>query len=240
MGNSTHLGKTPPLKAKPSWRSSNARKHSNTGCVAHAATTEAPQPSVTTRESQSEHAKSLQLCLAFCNPIHCSFPSSPVCGISQPTILEWVAMPSSRASSWPRDQTCIIYVTCWQMNYLPLDPNWDAHKSDQFSSVAQSCLFVTPWTAAHQASVFITNTQSLLKFMSIESVMPSNHLILCHPLLLLPSIFPSISLFKWANSLHQEAKVLEIQLQHQSSGLISFRMDWLDLFAVHGILKSLL
>ena len=70
-------------------------------------------------------------------------------------------------------------------------------------------LFVTPWTAARQASLSITNSRSLLKLMSIESVMTSNHLILCHPLLLLPSIFPSISLFKWVSSSHQVAKVLQ-------------------------------
>ena len=77
-------------------------------------------------------------------------------------------------------------------------------------------LFVTPWTAARQASLSITSSRSLPKFMSIESVMPFNHLILCHPLLLLPSIFPHQGLFKWVSSLHQMAKVLEFQLQHQS------------------------
>ena len=87
----------------------------------------------------------------------------------------------------------------------------------QFSSVAQSCLFATPWTAAHQASMSITNSQSLPKLMSIESVMPSNHLILCRPLLL-PTLNLSQhqGLFKSVSSLHQVAKVLEFQLQHQS------------------------
>ena len=94
-------------------------------------------------------------------------------------------------------------------------------------------------------SLSITNSQRLLKLMSIELVMPSNHLILCHSLPLLPSIFPSQGLFKWVSSLHQVAKVLEFQLQHQSfsneySGLISFRMDWLDLLVVQGTLKRLL
>ena len=87
----------------------------------------------------------------------------------------------------------------------------------QFSSVqslSRVRLFAIPWTAAHQASLSFTNSRSLPKPMSIESVMPSNHLNLCHPLLLLPSIFPS--LFKWVSSLHQVAKVLEFQLQHQS------------------------
>ena len=87
--------------------------------------------------------------------------------------------------------------------------------SVQFSSVQSLShvqLFVTPWTAARQTSLSITSSQSLPKSMSIESVMPSNHLILCRPFLLLPSIFPSISV----NSSHQVARVLEFQLQHQS------------------------
>ena len=110
-------------------------------------------------------------------------------------------------------------------------------------SLCRVRLFVTPWTAACQASLSFTVSWSLLKFMSIESMMPFNHLILCHPLLLWPSIFPSIRVF-WVNSLHQVAKLLELQLHRQSfqwiSGLISFRMDWLDLLAVQGTLKSLL
>ena len=86
---------------------------------------------------------------------------------------------------------------------------------------------VTPWTAARQASLSITNSWSLLKLMSIESVVPSNHLILCCPLLLLPSIFPSIrGFFKWVSSSHQVAKVLEFQFQHQSFQWI-FRTDFL-------------
>ena len=97
--------------------------------------------------------------------------------------------------------------------------------SVQFSlvqSLSRVQLFATPWIAARQASLSITNSRSLPKLMSIESVMPSNHLILCHPLLLLPPIPPSIrvfsnqSLFQWVNSLHEVAKVLEFQLQHQS------------------------
>ena len=102
--------------------------------------------------------------------------------------------------------------------------------------VAQSCpTLCTPWTAAPQASLFITSSQSLLKLTSIELVMPSNHLIL------LPSVFPSIRVFHWVGSSHQVAKVLELQLQHQSfheySQLIYFWIDWFDLFAVQGTLK---
>ena len=77
-------------------------------------------------------------------------------------------------------------------------------------------LFATPWIAARQASLSITNSQSSLRLMAIESVMPSSHLILCHPLLLLPTIPPSISLFQWVNYSHEMAKVLEFQLQHHS------------------------
>ena len=105
-------------------------------------------------------------------------------------------------------------------------------------------LFATPWTAARQASLSINNSRSLLKLMSIKLVMPSNHLILCHPLLLLPPIFPSIRVFSnesvlcirwpkyWSFS-------FSISPSNEYSGLISFRMDWLDLLAVQGTLKSL-
>ena len=131
----------------------------------------------------------------------------------------------------------------------------------QFSSVAQSCptlcnpssvqlfsrvrRFATPWTATHQASLSITNSRSLLKFTPIESVTPSNHLILCHPLLLLPSIFPSIRVFSnesvlcirwpkyWSFS-------FSISPSNEYSGLIYLRMDWLDLLAIQRTLKSLL
>ena len=119
---------------------------------------------------------------------------------------------------------------------------------DQFSSVqslSHVCLFATPWTAAHQVSLSITNSQSLLKLMSIESVIPSNHIILCHPLLLLPSIFPSIRVFCNESVLHITwpkywSFSSSISPAKEYSGLISFRMDWLDLLAVQGTLKSLL
>ena len=106
-------------------------------------------------------------------------------------------------------------------------------------------LFATPWTSARQASLSITNSRSLLKLMSIESVMPSNHLILCHPLLLLPSIFPSIRVFTNESVLHIRwpkywSFSFSISSSNEYSGLISFRMGWLDLLAVQGTLKSLL
>jgi len=106
-------------------------------------------------------------------------------------------------------------------------------------------LFVTPWAAAHQASLSITSSWSLLKLMSIELVMPTNHLILYHPLLLLSSIFPSIRVFSNQSVLRIRwpkywSFSFNISPSNEHSGQISFRMDWLDLLAVQGTLKSLL
>ena len=105
-------------------------------------------------------------------------------------------------------------------------------------------LFATPWTAARQASLSITNSQSLLKLMSIKLVMPSNHLILCHPILLPPSIFPSNRAFSNESVLRNRwpkywSFSFSISPSNEYSGLISFSMDWLDLLAVQGILNSL-
>ena len=112
-------------------------------------------------------------------------------------------------------------------------------------SLSHVWLFVTPWTVAHQVSLSITNSRSLPKFMSIESVMPSNQLILCCPLLLLPSIFPNIRVFSNESALRIRwskywSFSLNISPSNEHPGLISFRMDWLDLLAVQGTLKSLL
>ena len=106
-------------------------------------------------------------------------------------------------------------------------------------------LFATPWTVAHQASLSFTIFQSLLRLMSIELVMPSSHLILCHPLLLLPSVFPSIRVFSSESALCIRWPkywnfCFSSSPSNEYSGLISFRMDWLDLLAVQGTLKSLL
>jgi len=111
-------------------------------------------------------------------------------------------------------------------------------------SLSHVRLFATPWMAAHQSSLSITNSQSLLKLMSIKSVMSSNHLILCHPLLP-PPIFPSIRIFSNESVLHIRwskywSFSFSISPSNEYSGLISFRMDWLDLLAVQGTLKSLL
>ena len=117
--------------------------------------------------------------------------------------------------------------------------------ASQFSLVAQSCpTFATLLTAACQASLSVTNFQSLFKLVSIESVMPSNHLILCRPLLLLPSIFPSIRVFSSESVLIRWPKYwsfsFSISPSSEYSGLLSFRMNWLGLLAVQGTLKSLL
>ena len=119
-------------------------------------------------------------------------------------------------------------------------------RSGQFNSVAHLCLTLSDAMGCNmQASLSITNSQSLLKLMSFESVMPYNHLILCFPLLLLPSIFPSIRVFSNESALRIRLPKywsisFNISPSNEHSGLISFRMDWLDLLAVQGTLKSLL
>ena len=122
-------------------------------------------------------------------------------------------------------------ITSWQINSVQL--------------ISHVRLFATPWTAACQASLSITNSQSLLKLMSIASVMPSKHLMLCRPLLLLPPIPPSVRVFSNESTLRMRwpkywSFAFSIIPSKEIPGLISFRMDWLDLLAVQGILKSLL
>ena len=180
-------------------------------------------------------------------------------------------MSSFRGSSWPRDWTCISYVLCFgrQVLYherhlvnlpypyinqkvavtcLLILSKEDLKQGIQFSSIQSLIhvlLLVTPWTAAPQASLSFTNSQNLLKLMSIESVMPSNHLILGHPLFLPPSIFPSIRVFSSESVLHirrpkYRSFSFSVNPSNEYSGLISFRMDWWDLLAVQGTLNSLL
>ena len=124
----------------------------------------------------------------------------------------------------------LIYLSCFQFRSVQL-----------FSSVQ---LFVTPWTAARQASLSITNSRSLLKPMSLKSVMPSHHLLLCHPLLLLSSVFPSIRDFSNESVLRIRwpeywGFSFSISPSNEHSGLISSRIDWFDLFAVQETLKNL-
>ena len=112
-------------------------------------------------------------------------------------------------------------------------------------SLSCARLFATPWTVAHQASLSFTLSWILLQLLSVESVVPSNHLILCHPLLLLPSVFPSIRVFSNQSVLHIRwpnywSFSFSVSPSNEYSGLISFRVDWFDLFAVQGTLRSLL
>ena len=121
----------------------------------------------------------------------------------------------------------------------------ECQRIDAFELWCWRRLLRIPWTTAHKASLSFTISQSFLKFMSIELVMPSNHLILCHPLLLLPSIFPNIRVFSNEWTLHMRwpkywSFSFSIIPSKEHPGLISFRMDWLDLLAVQGTLKSLL
>ena len=154
-------------------------------------------------------------------------------------------------SYWCMDRTSKINLAqlpppmcSWQECHLCLYPlcQWQQFSVQLLSRV---WLFATPWIAAHQASLSITNSRSWLKLMSIESVRPSSHLILCRPLLLLPPISPSIRVFSNESTLHMMwpkywSFSFNISPSNEHPGLISFRMDWLDLLAVQGPLKSLL
>ena len=143
-------------------------------------------------------------------------------------------------------RSTMYYLIFFNISFFPefTFSKWYAFSSVQLLK-SRVQLFATPWTAARQASLSITNSQNLLKVMSSESLMPSNHLILCHPLLLLPSIFPSIRVFSNESTLHIKwpkdwSFSFSINPSSEHPGLISFRMDWLDLLAVQGTLKSLL
>ena len=130
-------------------------------------------------------------------------------------------------------------VRIWPLDHLI---GLHLHSSVQFSCVQ---FFVTPWTAAHHAVLSVTNSWTLLKLMSIESVMPSKHVILCRPLLFPPSIFPSIMIFSNESALRIRwpkywSFSFNISPSNEYSGLISFRIDWLGLLAIQGTLKSLL
>ena len=143
----------------------------------------------------------------------------------------------------PNTINCQEYHTCLQFHMAIQKQGKIRRLLSSVQSLSCVLLFATSWTAAPQASLSITNTQSLLKLMSIESVISSNHLILCRPLLLLPSVFPSIRVFS-NQSLHIMwpdfwSFSFSISPSNEYSGFMLFRIDWLDLFAVQGILKSL-
>ena len=137
------------------------------------------------------------------------------------------------------------YESIANQNYNEVSPHTSQNQFSSVQSLSRVRLFATPWTAAHQASLSITNSWSLLKLTSTELVMPSNYLILCCPLLLLPSIFPSIKVFSKDSVLRIRwpkywSFSFSINPSNEYSGLVSFRMDWLDLLAVQGTCKSLL
>ena len=175
----------------------------------------------------------------------CSPPGPSFHGIFQARILDCVVISFSRGSSWPWDWMHLFCLLHWQLDSLAL-----CHLGSPlfcFFIVVQllSCVHfsMTPWTAAHQATLSFTISWSLLKLMSIESVMTLNHLILCRPLLLLPSVFPSIRVFsnelaffvRWTKYWRFN---FSISPSNEYSGLIFFRIDWFDLLAVQGTPKS--
>ena len=176
----------------------------------------------------------------FYDPMDWSLPGSTVRGISLARIPEWVPISFSRWSWWSRDETC---VSCISGGLFTTEP---PVQSVQFSSVTQSCLTLwDPMNHTTQASLSTTNSRSSLKLMSIELVMPSSHLILCRPLLLLPPIPPSIRVFSNESAVRMRwpkywSFSFGISPSYEHPELISFRMDWLDLLAVKGTLKSLL
>ena len=130
-----------------------------------------------------------QLCLSLCDPMDCSLSGSSVHGILQAGILDWVAISFSKVSSWARDWT---WVSCTAGRFFTI---WATVQFSSVQSLSRVWLFAIPWIAARQASLSTTNSQNSLKLMSIESVMPSSHLILCRPFLLLPPIPLSIRVF---------------------------------------------
>ena len=174
-------------------------------------------------------------------PSCCRFPPDLLC-LFCPTLL-----------IYPADAVSVIFMKHSSDHILSFIPEPSVAPSCLQDKLLISCyvvqwlscvqLFATPWTAARQAFLSFTIFWSLLKLMSTESVMPSNYLILCHPLLLLPSIFPSVRVFSSESALHirwPKYWSLSISPSNEYSGLISFRIDWFDVLAVHGTLKSLL
>ena len=169
----------------------------------------------------------------------CSPLGSSLRGILQARILEWVAMPSSRGSSWPRDQTHVFYFPCIGRQILYQQCHLGSLLYTfvvQLSSRVQ--LFATPRTAACQASLSFTVSLSFLKLMTTESVMPSSHLIFYRPLLLLPSVLPSIRVSSTESSVHiRWLKYWSFSISPSSEylGLISFRIEWFDFLASKGL-----
>ena len=203
-------------------------------------------------------AKSLQLSLTLCDPMDHIPPGFLSMGFSKQE--HWSGLPCPPPGDLPDSgiepkslmspaSACGFFTSSvtWEALVIRILFSKYSFPTSLYSvqSLSRVRLFATPWTAAHQASLSITSSWNLLKLMSIESVMPSNHLILWHPLLLLPSIFPSIrvnsnesvSRIKWSKYWSYS---FSISPSNEYSGLISFRKDWLDFLEVQGTLKSLL
>ena len=158
-------------------------------------------------------------------------------------ILEWAVKPADlpHPGMKPESPASLYHFTTEPLG----KPRYNTHQFSSVQSLSRVRLFSTPWIAAHQASLSITNSRSLLKLMPIDLVMPSSHLILCHPLLLLPPIPPSIRVFPNESTLCTRwpkywSFSFSISPSNEHPGLISFRMDWLDLLSVKGTLKSFL
>ena len=173
------------------------------------------------------HTQSLQLCLTLCDPMDYSPPGSSVHGILQARILEWPAMPSSRGASLPRDRTCVSCISCTADGFFTAEPPEKPHNFSQVQSLSRVRFFVTPWTAARQASLSITNSWSTPKthvHWVGDAIRPSHSL--SSPSRHDFDLSQHQGLFKWVSSSHQVAKVLEFQLQHQSFHL-TLRIDLL-------------
>ena len=171
-----------------------------------------------------------------------NFPRPSVVNLS-PNFSPWQPFFAISRMSHNHTACCLCF---WLLPFaFEIHLEWASVQFSSVQSLSRVWLFATPWIAARQASLSITNSRSLLKLMPIKSVMTSSHLILCHPLLLLPSIPPSIRVFSNESTLHIRwpkywSFSFSISPSNEQPGLISFRMDWLDLLAVQGTLKSLL
>ena len=192
-------------------------------------------------KSESEVTQS---CPTLSDPMDCSLPGSSVHGIFQARVLEWGAIAFS-AGHLVLSKISIRNLVHTKMSLILSSFQTISVQFSSLQSLSRVWLFATPWIAARQASLSITNSQSSLRLTSIESAMPSSHLILWHPLLLLPPIPPSIRVFSNESTLRMRwpkywSFSFSIIPSKETPGLTSFRMDWLDLLAVQGTLKNLL
>ena len=161
-----------------------------------------------------------------CNPVDCSPPGSTVREMLQVRMLEWVVMPSSSGSSDPETEPGSPTFPSLAGGFLAASTTWKSYAVAVVQSLCRVWLFATPWTATYQASLSFIISQSLLKLISIELMMPSNHLILCHPLLLLLSIFPNIRVFSNESALRIRWEALESEWVKSLSHVRLFATPW--------------